>query len=196
MSINAIIDGTTYEGIETIVVGGKTILLSEVEDEETYPTISFFKGANTNVYSDGQIVNYGSSGIPQAIGDNAARAFAYVSEPVNGGTRITTPTGTGAVTNFPSNAYPMPIPDGATKLSISCTGLLVATTIVKENGDGTELRLGNTGGWSEVGGFANFDLTEMLAQGATHIMPGFKNSSDTTLANTTIDSTTVQITFS
>ena len=185
MSINAIIDGTTYEGVETILVGGKTIMLSEVqeEEEETYPTIAFFNGANANVYSGTTVVAYGSSGVPMSIGNEPKRAFAYVTESVNGGTRITTPSGTGAVTNFPSNAYPMPIPAGATKLSISCTGLLVATTIVKENGDGTELRLGNTGGWSEVGGFTDFDLTEMLAQGAT-------------LANTTIDSTTVQITFS
>lgn len=189
MSINAIIDGTTYEGVETIIVGGKTITLNEVEDGEPseYPTVYFFNGANPSY-----LQNLNKYGLEAAVSYTNTRASAYLDASYNGGVKYENYSDT--IYSYPEPSYPLYIPEGATKITVSCTGLCCAINVHKDlNGSATLI---DSGSWSNVGGVTNYDLTSYISQGATHVSIGFKNSSNTSLANTTIDATTVSISFS
>lgn len=95
---------------------------------------------------------------------------------------------------FPVPAYGLFIPNGATKVTVSCSGLCCAIApYAVEDGYATLI---DNGHWSEVGGETNYDLSTFISQGANCISLGFKNSSNSSLADTTIDSTTVQVSFS
>ena len=182
MSINAIIDGTTYEGISTILTGGKTISLSEESGGYSYPALSFCKDGNTSI----------TNGKMQLNAVNVTRAFIYRDSPICGGVQYTKNSGLSSYT-MPV-AFPLYIPYGATKISVICPNLSCAIN-VHEDIDGTVTAVDN-GYWSELGGETDYDLSTFIANGATHLSIGLKNADGTSLAGVTIDSTTVQVIFS
>lgn len=54
MSINATIDGTTYEGITDIIMGDKNVLLEQIKDANTDDP---WDGSLDNIYSFGYIID-------------------------------------------------------------------------------------------------------------------------------------------
>lgn len=139
----------------------------------------FFKGANFGVTSNQMFT--------QGTANN--RACVFVREQVNGAGRYVAYN----VKNWVDPAYGIPIPTGCTKVTVDCPSLQCAINTHKDI-NGTVYAV-NNGYWSSTGGETNYDLASYIANGATHISIGFRNSSNTTIMNYTIDSTTVRIYF-
>ena len=147
-----------------------------------YPTISFFIGCNAQVQDSSMKVNT----------VDYKRAMAYLTSQYNGGKIYTIAAGVVAI-GLTDDVYPLYIPDGATKITVSCPDLSCAINVHKDEND---VVTGIDGGsWSAVGGVTDYDLSSYIAQGATHLSIGFKNGSNTSLEGTTIDNTTVTIRF-
>lgn len=123
-------------------------------------------------------------------GNDVKRACAFITASIDGGVVYDS----SKVTGFTETAYPFPILPGITKVTVNCPNLLCAINCHHdENGVVTQV---DDGHWSAVGGETNYDISSFVANGATHVSIGFKNSANTSLAGTTIDSTTVAISFS
>ena len=184
----ATISSDSYTLSGTLTAGTSTITVSYQDKTTTFTvtvsdlTIYFYKGGNTAV-SNGKIT---------ITGYTNTRAMIYLTSQVNGAVQYTFSSMQGH--EYPEVAYPLAIPSGATKITVSCSGLCCAINAHKDlNGTATQI---NSGYWSEAGGETNYDLSSYIASGATHVSIGFKNTSNSSLADTTIDSTTVSISFS
>lgn len=175
------LSGTLEIGTSTITVtysGFTTTFDVTVSDFMTLTT--YFKGANFGL----------TNGKMYTSVYDIKRACAFLPIQINGGVKYEAAN----ITGWTYDAYPFPILDGVTKITVSCQDLCCAINVHKDL-NGTVYAVDN-GHWSNVGGETDYDLTTFIANGATHLSIGFKNSANTSLANTTIDSSTVSISFS
>ncbi len=185
------LSGALTLGTSTITVsyGGKTATFNVTV---TYPTIYFYNGANPSMINSGGHPT-GKYGLEAAVSYTNTRASAYLAEQYNNAVEYVIQY-TDATRSYPSPSYPLYIPTNATKITVACPGLCCAINAHKdENGVVTTI---NSGYWSSVGGETDYDLSAYIAEGATHVSIGFRNSANTSIANVTIDSTTVAISFS
>lgn len=145
-----------------------------------YPeNLVFFKGCNfgingTRMYTNG--------------GDNK-RACVFLRTQINGAGEYVA----ASVAGWTDPAYGIPIPAGCTKITVDCPDLQCAINSHKDiNGNVYAV---NGGYWSTTGGETDYDLSSYIANGATHVSIGFRNSTNTNLMGMTIDGTTVDIYF-
>lgn len=101
------------------------------------------------------------------------RMFAYVTE------------GTQAFSNCGNDKYPIPIPDGASSVTITCAGFIPGIQILQ---NGTRIA---DPGWTVLGGTTH-DLTQY--DGATHIAVNFKSEPEDIIP-TDIDTSGFSIVF-
>ena len=149
----------------------------------THPVLTFYKGCNPAP----------NGGVVTASSKDTKRACAFIQEQVNNGTEYV--INRTNLPDFPNPAYPIPIPSGCTKVTVSCLNLRCAINTHKDNG--TSVTVINSGYWPTVdGGVTDYNLASYIASGATHISIGFRNSSNSDITGYTIDNTTVQVVFS
>ena len=180
---------TTYMLSGTLTVGTSTITVTYMNKTTTFNvtvtdilrTLTFFKGCNTLIKNNKMWTG----------AYDTSRACAYLTESINGAVQyVIDPYNT----EFTDTAFAIPIQPNCTKITVNCPDLCCAINVNKEV-DGVVTAVDN-GYWSDVGGETNYDLSTFIANGATHISIGFKNSSGTSIMETTIDSTIVSISFS
>ena len=185
---------TTYTLSGTLTVGTSTITVTYMDKTTTFNvtvtnilrTLTFFKGCNTLVRSSKMWTG----------GYDTSRACAYLTESINGAVQYEVDSADpgGIAELFTDTAFAFPIQPNCTKVTVACPDLCCAINVHRCS-DNFVYAVDN-GHWSNVGGETNYDLSTFIANGATHLSIGFKNSSNTSIMETTIDSTTVTISFS